>query len=762
MDIPAAESPASAVSCHVAKTAAAGATWKVFKSIGMDATSTAAMAATTTAMTGTPAMAMTTTTNAATINAQPYPREALLTTTASPNGFSPREFVESRLGASRSTGGGDALETIASRLDATVRGLTDELLRVIDKDHQVFLELSSDLVRVDATVQVLRGPLTNLRERVEAVRRAAAAPLEVARDFERQIDEVRAKRRQVEDERRARALREAGRRDAELAPERAAHILAALEAPNATMEADDAGEETEELRRVVEAKLVAAMLESGSASSQRALAAMSSVAAARRAFAADLKSATHASDSKTNPLLIKKYSLETKVVRHALSKRSLLESSMQAGVSRPLDLLASAAWPASREGTEIRSVQDAKRAEALRVILAAMSVSGRPHGLPRWNPRMHCELVFQDAVKVLESCRESPLPRAKLDEAVGMLFAGVSMPPAASETVLAARLFRMACELVTGFVDHYEKLLALAPAQAGTFATVANGNANNAKDDDATAAPGAADSRTRAVGTLRAVAEDLTSARLIPSIAWGGETQARAALAQYASSVAAAVVHALAVAATEACLRELAALERADTSAFRMTGKPPPTSASPHASRVAQPAIDALAALPDMPETKQFRVRVARDVAVQFQTLADQVVKREENVLRLHHRSAKGGASATVSDSEKIMMQLRLDAELVRDDLLRSGRVVRTGVDDDAEAAAAFAQVVEMLSRVPSAAVGAAGGPARGVAARSPSPPPAPSASVDVAGAGAPSPSPSSTAAATTTTEARDGPGSDQ
>jgi hypothetical protein len=212
----------------------------------------------------------------------PYPRQLFTQPSTTP--FDPQAFLAALPE--------DAQPVQAAKLSATVQDLTAELLQLIDRDHQIFLELTGDLsrcvrargacavdaaIRVDATVSALRAPLHHLQEKIVFYKKCAASPLDAVREYDERLQELQSKQRALQDRLRAHALREGVARDVS----KSAHHLATQRlALLSRVEPPQAGDEA--LKRSIENHLVEKL---GSAESQRALAVLGSVDHARRALA---------------------------------------------------------------------------------------------------------------------------------------------------------------------------------------------------------------------------------------------------------------------------------------------------------------------------------------------------------------------------------------------------------------------------------------------------------------------------------------------
>ena len=514
------------------------------------------------------------------MDASPYPRASFF---ALPGEFDAGSFI---------AGLNEPEQVITARLSSTVRELTDELLQLIDKDHQVLLELTGDLSRVDATVTALRAPLNHLVEKMQFYKKVAAQPLDVAREHDERLADTRARQRMLVDKLHAMALREGVARDVAANDVRSAALRLAL------LDKVDAQASDEALRRTVENKLVESMDEP---KSLVALAVLASADHARRALSSR---AAH-------------QSLAQIVSGHV----GVLETAIDEGQAALMDFVEGALWPRACEAAgEVASVKEARALNAARLLLQGMSVSGGPHGPVRWNPRMYCELLFQEASAALEA-------RRPLGECVGILYRDAPL----DEAALEARMFRAACKLVAGFAA-----VETDPVALGMVAR-----------------------QVRAGGLLHSVA------------GWEAEADARRLLAEQLDAATASALAAAGEKILARCVANVKEHERAVTGRFRQTDKAFPTGASEGAELVLQPVREAVAAMgAQQLDLGPLKAAVFAPLCTAVRETLDTVVKREEGLLRLQRRAA---SSNEPSDGEKICAQMRFDVALIRSECIGLG-----------------------------------------------------------------------------------------
>jgi hypothetical protein len=604
-----------------------------------------------------------------------YPRSLFLKDSI----FSPQEFIDSRLRSNGNSNEQPSLEQIESRLQHTVKLLTDELLGVINRDHQIFLELSGDLIRVDTTVAVLRGPLTNLKERVESVKRVLSAPLEAAKEFDEQIRIIQEEKQRLELEERHTQLKEKITKTLESANavlgdstiqqdhtslldlERAAQRLAALDYEDHDLKLNLHHSITERIfspsahinpntstnnntTTTLDTTSMTLLKRDQLDAALRALATSNTVDAARRAFVHDLP---HKMDRRT---------AIQRVLTSALNKRAILESCIDQGLSTVFEFLSQATWTSARDASgEILTIQDAKEQEALRCIFAAMSVSGAPHTTPRWNPRMHCELVFQEAVGVLGKSHSS---RQVLDKSLAILFK--DSQDMSDDVILISKLFRMGLRLIFIWLEGQRTLI----AQGSSSNTTTNNNTTTSGNNSL--------SEPELIETVKIVAklaDDVITGQIFPSFvqvtlkSWNGLEKAYQLTNSHAVQVVSLAMNLLFDKVSEATSKEITTHENLVNATYRKTGKPLSMLPSPSLTKVLAPIMNAKSTLEFVPEdeAQNFLARMAVEIVNQFQTVVDKVVKREESLMNLHRKSAAAGNVMT--DSEKIVGQLKIDAE---------------------------------------------------------------------------------------------------
>ena len=524
--------------------------------------------------------------------------------------FDAKAYVESRLaGAS-----GDAsLDAVVEDLKATVQDLTDQLLALIDRDHQTFLELSGDLVRVDATVGTLRAPLSYLKDKVEAVKRATSGPADAIREFDDKLSAIREKKKLIKEKMFARSLRQSIERD--MLENRETHAAQKLALLCRVVP------ETEcvELRRDLEHRLADKLLEvprEEAAARLRAFVMMGSVESARRLLSADL---SHHVDENVLDCVLTRY-------------KAVLEAAGSQGLGTVFEFPANSIMSAVKVSVgKISSSKEARKAEALRVILSHLSPTGVPHAALRWNPRMHCELRFQDSVQVfgkgndlssltaaLVKLYEEELPREEMEK----------------DVLLAAHLFRMACRLVSGYL-----------------------NALETEDFDEITLV----THTKDAFRLKKSIENGTL--IFPPKSWTGGVQALQALATRSQKAGSRLLSKLQKAIVDSCTKEIHALDRVVTTTYRMTRNPLGDSATPTATKIIVPlndVLDQLLVTDQWPEgIVDWTKKVVDELRAQFLQVADSVIKRETSLLRYHQRTQRTG----MSDSIKITKQLVMDSE---------------------------------------------------------------------------------------------------
>lgn len=547
-----------------------------------------------------------------------YPRNRFLG-----EGFSAREFVSSQLSGA---GEDEGLDLVVENLKATVQDLTDQLLALIDRDHQTFLELSGDLVRVDSTVGTLRGPLANLKQKIQHVSKLALAPGEIAQKYDLELEDIRRRKHALKQRIFSREAKKSVERNLAAGKvHRAAQRVALLS------RVDDESDSAE-LRHKVELLLLDKLFqltdEAEIGRRLQSLVMMNGVESTRRTLQLHLQNQSAALS-------------ETAMLRQfAPLLRAVGGYNLGTVFEFPKHLLA-----LGNRSKPITTSAEYRQAELTRQRFSHLSPTATPHVPVHWNPRAHCELRFQDASEVLGDTL------ASLRLALEVLW----KQDQANDVLLNAHLFRMSVKLVTGYL------------------TLQQQHAQQEQVEDDTLMD-----RTRDVFELKRLLGEggggewllgQSANNLEPTIT----SSVTGKLADRANAIGQDLVAQVQRTCVESSSRELNAHERSVTSKYRMSGKELDQVESPTAGRILARVFDCLDVLLavglDHDALVDFGQAIVHQVTAQYLTMAETVVRRETSLLKLHQ--SRNAHSTVMSDSHKIVKQLAMDANRFVSDVAR-------------------------------------------------------------------------------------------
>ncbi|KAH9257757.1 hypothetical protein BASA81_004223 [Batrachochytrium salamandrivorans] len=576
-----------------------------------------------------------------------YPRNRFLG-----EGFSAREFVNSQLSGM----GEEGLDLIVENLKATVQDLTDQLLALIDRDHQTFLELSGDLVRVDSTVGTLRGPLANLKQKIQLVSKLALAPGEISQKYDLELEDIR-KRKQVVKQR-------IFSREAKKSVERnltAGKIHRAAQRVALLSRVDDELDSTE-LRRKVELLLLDKLFqltdEVEIGKRLQSLVMMNGVESTRRTLQLHLQNQPVLSET----LMLQQFTpLLRAVGGHHLG--TVFE------FPKHLLILGNRSKP-------ITTSTEYRQAELTRQRFSHLSPTATPHVPVHWNPRAHCELRFQDASEVLGDTL------ASLRLALDVLW----KQDQANDVLLDAHLFRMSVKLVMGYLNQQQQQQA--QYESGK---------EQAEDDTLM-------DRTRDVFELKRLLDGGEGSKWLMGQSANNNaleinitSSVTDKLADRANTIGQSFIAQVQYTCVESSSRELSAHERSVTSKYRMSGKELDQVESPTAGRILARVFDCLDVLIGVGLDHQilidFSQAIVHQVAVQYLTMAETVVRRETSLLKLHQ--SRNANSTVMSDSHKIVKQLAMDANRFVSDV---SRLFSTKLNTNYSSLGECEQIVQVLN----------------------------------------------------------------